>query len=260
MLVACIPFRGGYFFWSNSNFSPCAFLLPALITAQMRIHVRNSFLLLGWWKLALWSKHLQHQETLTMQRLWAPRCSPPPLHRYHPLSKRHRPRRPRLPLSTPAFVLTALVVRWSSWGFRWTTGWLRQKGRKMWRSETPPPKTLSSAISARCRSAGCHWGAQSQAPSQPCLWLWWPRRRIRRSCSCQKRAKTRRWSQRVKWLRASAASSALPSTSRPCWECWSTASSGTMSSFSSWLLSGPHTSNISPSGSLDTQKALISST
>lgn len=46
------------------------------------------------------------QETLMMQRLWAPRCSPPPLHRYHPLSKRHRPRRPRLPLSTPAFVLT----------------------------------------------------------------------------------------------------------------------------------------------------------
>lgn len=76
----------------------------------------------------------------------------------------------------------ALVVRWSSWGFRWTTGWLRQKGRKMWRSETPPPKTLSSAISARCRSAGCHWGAQSQAPSPPCLWLWWPRRRIRRVC------------------------------------------------------------------------------
>lgn len=38
------------------------------------------------------------------------------------------------------------------------------------------------------------------------------------SCSCQKRAKTRRWSRRVKWSRASAGSSALPSTSRPCWE------------------------------------------
>lgn len=88
-----------------------------------------------------------------------------------------------LPQYQPCWLFPAvLAVRRSWWGSKWTTGWLRQKGRKTWRSEIPPPKTLSSAISARCRSAGCHWGVQSQAPSPPCPWLWWPRRRIKRVC------------------------------------------------------------------------------
>ncbi|KAA8581871.1 hypothetical protein FQN60_008611 [Etheostoma spectabile] len=45
-------------------------------------------------------------ETLMMQHLWAPRCSPPPLHKYHPHSKRRRPPLPPPPLLPPASVLT----------------------------------------------------------------------------------------------------------------------------------------------------------
>lgn len=77
-------------------------------------------------------------------------------------------------------LLCVAVVRRSWWASRWTTGWLPRRGRRTWRSGTPPPKTLSSAISARCRSAGCHWGALNLDTSPPCPWQWWPRRRIRR--------------------------------------------------------------------------------
>lgn len=106
-----------------------------------------------WWKSVLWSKHLQHQarnmlmdvwlpapkhfkdasdvlaycslkycfhpqETLMMQHHWVPRCSPPPLLKYHPRSKRRHPHRLPLPPSTPASVLTGIM--WCRWkAMRW---------------------------------------------------------------------------------------------------------------------------------------------
>lgn len=46
------------------------------------------------------------QETLMTQLLWAPRCSPPPLHKYHLHSRRRRPLHRHRPPSTPASWLT----------------------------------------------------------------------------------------------------------------------------------------------------------
>lgn len=215
--------------------------------------------------------------------------------------------------------------------------------------------SLTQSDLERCtKRPKCHLILRGQIDSESLIYTQHASLRfpLCQSCSCQKRAKTRRWSRRVKWSRASAGSSALPSNSRPCWEarlhthqhtypqrvlgwfsvqalncyclimisllnmeiwsnlckfnitihqhlsrllfsrlnnfliipnkyntkhiriiqdscsdvcfpplqCWLTASSGTMSSFSSWRHSGPRTSNTSPSGSLDTQKALTSST
>lgn len=51
------------------------------------------------------------QETLMMRLLWAPLCSPPPLHKYHPHSRKHHPPHPPLPLSTPASLPTG-TMRW----------------------------------------------------------------------------------------------------------------------------------------------------
>lgn len=76
-----------------------------------------------------------------------------------------------------------------------------------------------SDLKRRTKRPKCHLILRAQRDSESLIYsqhlCGFP---LCQSCSCQKRAKTRRWSRRVKWSRASAGSSALPSNSRPCWE------------------------------------------
>lgn len=85
-------------------------------------HYKDAPHILAYWQIQNCYCSLKYcfhpQETLMMQHHWAPRCSPPPLLKYHPRSKRRHPHRLPLPPSTPASVLTG--IKWCCWrAIRW---------------------------------------------------------------------------------------------------------------------------------------------